>query len=90
MCKWEKVEAHEYRAEFQDPEGWYRASVKLDGCIDMQRAYNVPFPRNDDEDEDMADTMHICDIDEHIERLIALRDAAREHFGDEWAMKGEE
>ena len=36
------------------------------------------------DDDDNVDYMHVCDIDEMIERLTELREMARVHFGEHW------
>jgi hypothetical protein len=59
-----------------DPEGWWDATVKPDGCIDIHRYFNAPG-------ED-ADDLHICDLDGLIARLQALKLEAAKHFGPEW------
>lgn len=51
------------------------AAVKWDGCVNLWRTYDGPKER---------DYIHICDLDEYIEQLIALRDAAKAHFKDNW------
>ena len=32
----------------------------------------------------MVDYIHYCDLDEEIERLEALREIAKDFFGDDW------
>lgn len=59
---------------------WREASVKWDGCIHYYCFYNEPGPKKD---KHVADYFHICDIDEEIEWLQALKRKALEHFG-EW------
>ena len=79
----EKTE--ELRLELRDPDGWWRASVKWDGCIELTRYHNVP-------EQELATAtvtgyqqhLHLCSLDETIRRLQALRAAAIEHFGHEW------
>ena len=58
---------------------WVKASVRFDGCIHFRKAYNTPFP--DDEDQDY---IHICDIDEMIKQLTLLKEKGIEHFGQGW------
>ena len=73
----------EYFTDFRDPEGWYKAHVKRDGCVEFTRFFNVPAAL-DDFAPDTYDHIHICDLDDFIERLQALRAAAIEHYGDAW------
>ena len=75
----------------RDPDGWYEAMVKWDGCIHFYQAGNVPFDATFGQSEGPRDEsacddyIHICDLDDFIARLAALRDAARAHFGEkEW------
>jgi hypothetical protein len=67
---------------------WWRASVKWDGCVDLHRAHNVPFGADGRQDgpEHMAFTsdMHIYDLDDFIESLLKMRDAAKKHYGNDW------
>lgn len=67
-----------------DPEGWYKASVKWDGCVHFRRAYNLPYPHPEGDDDAFEDYIHICDLDEFIARLQALKQKAIEHFGGDW------
>ncbi len=80
---------HHHWLELHDPEGWWEATVKWDGCVDLHKAGNVPF---DDahghsysdmkyRDEECDDYIHICDLDDAIARLQALREMALAHFG---------
>ncbi len=71
--------------EFYDPEGWYSATVRWDGCIGFRRFFNSPadsLERRRREDD--VDGLHICDIDEMIEQLTALKAKAKEYFGEDW------
>lgn len=69
----------------QDEEGWYSAYVKWDGCISFSRYFNMPVGlMNDEEKEENTDNMHICDIDEMIQILQELKEAALERFGTDW------
>jgi hypothetical protein len=82
---WEVVqgESTDVRLVLREPQGWYSAQLKLDGCVDFTRFFNVPDGMPD-RDEDMGDTLHICDLDDLIDRLRALQEAARRHFGATW------
>ena len=65
--------------------GWYRASVKFDGCMEFERAFNTPFPlQKGDDARELVDRIHICDIDETIALLQSLKVAAAKHFGEWW------
>lgn len=68
---------------YKDGQHYDHASVKFDGCIHLRRAYNAPFPK-DDEDQDY---IHICNIDEYIKQLVSLKEKAIEHFGEDWNKK---
>ena len=92
MTQWTPIpgKSTDFWFEVRDPDGWYEAVVKWDGCIHFYQAGNDPF---DDENghsdserskEACDDYIHICDIDGHIERLIALKEAALKHFGPTW------
>lgn len=59
------------------------ASVKKYGCINLWECGGHSFPIVD-RDSESVDYRHICEIDEEIRMLEALRDAAKQHFGDEW------
>lgn len=71
--------------------GWYTAVAKWDGCIHLNKAGNTNFgpdgklpPGTEGTVMDEGDYMHICDLDDFIERMIALRDEAKKHFGAQW------
>lgn len=77
---WEKDprnKEYENCANFKSPDGFWTVSVRRDGCMDFVKYWNQP----DGED---YDTLHICDIDDHIEMLQALKKKAIEHFGTQW------
>lgn len=46
---------------------YMKASLKNDGCVDFRRVYNIGSATED------ADYLHICDLDQLIADLIALR-----------------
>lgn len=81
--KWTKApDSTEFCLKLRDEnEGW-SASVKWDGCIHFNRYYNGMSI--DDKTGEDCDYIHICDVDEMIERLQELRAAAIVHF-DGWA-----
>jgi len=63
----------------EDPLGFWSATVKWDGCIDLTRLFNLPLPITNDPDQ-LVDMLHLCDINEAIERLQALKELAKAHF----------
>lgn len=77
----EKTEDH--WLEIKDPEGWYYAVVKWDGCIHFNRYYNAPKDEQEKDSED-NDYLHICSVDDMVKRLQALKEEAVKHFGDGW------
>lgn len=70
----------------EDGNYWWKCYVKWDGCIQIDRAFNYPFGTEGREQipNAMEDGIHICDLDEMIERLTKLRAAAKAHFGEDW------
>ena len=58
---------------------YYRASVKWDGCIHYNKYHN-----GGEGDEDSGDYIHLCDLDEEIQRLQRLRKMAEAHFVNHW------
>jgi len=73
----------------REPNGWYVARVKYDGCVDFYRYHNQPCPPECTGGEEqphptMIDYIHLCDIDQEIERLQALKKLAMEKFGEDW------
>ncbi|MDO8531199.1 MAG: hypothetical protein Q7T26_03375 [Dehalococcoidia bacterium] len=71
--------------ELNDPEGWYHATVKWDGCIDFARYFNLPFTDPSRREGD-CDVLHICELDDLLGRLQELKTLAQQHFTDheEW------
>ena len=78
-----KDKTRDHWLELEDPCGWYKASVKWDGCIHFNRLHNVPLPITEDHPQ-LVDYIHYCNLDEEIERLKALRDEAVTFFGEDW------
>lgn len=78
---WQKDESNTSSAwlSLVDPEGWWKAGVKFDGCVHFTRHFNVPFTLGGED----TDYIHICDVDEMIAMLQALKAEAARHFG-EW------
>jgi hypothetical protein len=75
----------EHWLKVDDGEGWWSAFVKWDGCLEITRYFNLPWGDESlPESERDASTLHLCSIDDAIQRLELLRDMARRHFGAEW------
>lgn len=70
---WKITDDGEYVIYAEDPEGWYSARCKWDGCVDFSRYFNLPMhePSRNEDDED---SLHICELDDFITELTALRD----------------
>lgn len=85
---WREVpeESHTAWLTLHDPEGWYTAGVKFDGCVHLHRYFNLPrhLRTKQDDERDAPDYYHICDIDEEIARLQAIKALALEYFGEHW------
>ena len=67
-------------------------SVKWDGCIHYIQAGNIPFEKGLDSNSNKReekgacdDYIHICDIDDMINKLIELKKVAMIHFKDKEA-----
>lgn len=80
-------DSDEYTLYIRDADCWFQARVKYDGCIEFIRFFNQPFDLAPAGNEDY-DQMHICDLDDTIERLTKLRDVARNYFGTDWNNNG--
>lgn len=66
---------------------WWGGRAKWDGCVQINRAFNVPFPITHEHPQGV-DGLHICDLDEFIEMLLELREMGRKHFNNEyWTPK---
>lgn len=78
--------------DIEDDESYHywHASVTANGCIHLHHADNEPysaeagFSNKQRACEQQDSYIHICDLDEYIKRLTALRDIAKKHFGEEW------
>ncbi|WP_299831370.1 hypothetical protein [uncultured Metabacillus sp.] len=60
-------------------------SFKWDGCIDYRRYYNG-FKVDDEYSEEKAnntDYIHICEIDDMIEKLQEIKKIAQENFTED-------
>lgn len=66
--------------QVRDPDGWWRATCKWDGCVELHRFFNDPDTA-DPHDEDDVDNLHICDLPAFIKRMQALLEMAQEFFG---------
>lgn len=84
----EKTEDHwlELHGKIEGGDTWRRACVKWDGCIHFDSFANVPLELSPDrKDPACVDSyIHICEIDEMIEDLQAIKKLALEHFKGEW------
>lgn len=70
--------------DFCDPtDRYYRATVWHSGCIDLRCISNGCDWDGETAEED-CDYIHICEIDDMIGRLQALREEAIKHFGPDW------
>lgn len=76
---WQEVQVTEQQLTLRDPQGWFQALAHDDGCVDLYRYFETPQGQNPQNDEECC-YLHVCDLDEMIERLEALRTRAIEHF----------
>ena len=81
---WQPEPSTDHCLNLTDPEGWWRVFIKWDGCFELDHFHNYPLtdPVYDDPESEHNDwdRMHICDIDDMIERLTALKEMAEKHF----------
>jgi hypothetical protein len=81
-------ESNEYRLQIVDPDGWYKAAIKWDGCIDLDTYANTPLTHRKPDEEDACDCyIHICDVDDFIGRLQSLKALALAHFDGLWPRR---
>lgn len=81
LDKYNIIEAKDHWLEIHDKEGWFKAIIKWDGCIHLDKFSNTPFTlREKDEDDSCDEYHHICDIQREIEFLYSLLKVAREHY----------
>ena len=59
-----------------------------DGCIDYYRYFEKPMGEDPQNDAEESDMLHICDIDEEIARLQALKRVARTWFSERRVLSG--
>jgi hypothetical protein len=82
----------DYGVTFRDPDGWWRARTDWQGCTHLYSYANVPYQDGQDEDEgdhpQLVNYLHICDIDDLVARLHALKAAAQAHFIEWGAFSG--
>ena len=78
-----KEKTQDHWLELRDPEGWFSAVVKWDGCIHLYSYANISLNDRKDGYEDTCDDyMHICDLDDFEKCLKELREQATKHFGE--------
>ena len=69
-------------AELVNPDGFYRAVIKWDGCVHFYKFDNG----TDLEDENWRDAectyIHYCSLDEEIKTLMTLRNIQKTLFPD--------
>ena len=75
--------SHEGSMTIADPDGWFKAQVRWDGCVHLNIASNTPFTEPDRR-TDCDDYIHICELDDMITRLQSIKTIAIEHFGEWW------
>jgi len=63
---WVLAEDGEATRRVVSPKGWWEATLRYDGCVQFRRYFNVPMAEE-------VDDIHLCDLDETIKRLEALR-----------------
>jgi hypothetical protein len=63
--------------------GYDEVTLKWDGCIDLRMGMNGYKPSEDTTGENHQ-YIHICDIDEMIAKLQALKEYGKKHFNNEY------
>jgi len=81
-----KIGAENCWITFESPDGYWRAEIVRSGCIDINHSFNVPLQDDNCESvlQRLIDYIHICNIDDMIARLEALKAAAQDFFGEDW------
>lgn len=84
--KLDKAGSHEHWMEIVDVQCgesvWWTAAVRFDGCIHLNCYGNIPYVKGEKRDSEACDDyIHICDLDQYIERLQEMREIAREYLG---------
>lgn len=69
----DEKDPHTIRTDGNFIEVWRRSLTDPDDCIEWRRYYNAPGPHDD------YDQLHICDIDDMIAELTALKSFLQEH-----------
>ena len=64
-------------------DGWRMARVRTDGCVEYFRLHNNPWS-GEDHPDDFACQIHLCDIDEEIARLTALKELVMQRYDGDW------
>ena len=82
---WAVVEelTEDHWLEVVDPEGYYEAVVKWDGCVHLYM-HDSPIGEDDEGEDGGTEYLHICELDELIDRLQALKEIALQHFKGNW------
>ena len=74
------------------PDGWWRAYVKPDGCVGLNRYHNTAVSLEEAseslnikiEHPRLVDHLHICELDDTISRLESIEKLAQKRFGPDW------
>ena len=87
MWEVDEPETNEVRLTLHDPEDWYKADVRWDGCVHFYQASNKPMSEQafNLNNPDIS-YLHICYIDDLIKRLQDIQTKAKEHFGQDWPI----
>jgi len=80
----DKKKTKEYWLEANDPEGFYKAIVKWDGCTHFNDYGSVPRQTDPKLKEQFEQYYHICDLRTLIERLQELYEIAKNHFQESY------
>jgi hypothetical protein len=86
MLKFVKVREYEgsKNVVLEDEEyGYDEVTLKWDGCVDYRIGFNGVKASEDNTGEN-SQYIHICDIDEMIEKLQALKEYGKKHFNNEY------
>jgi hypothetical protein len=81
-----KAKKERHWLDFRDERGSYSGFIKWDGCLELYQFFNEPLKPGElhrtTESHRYAcdDGIHICDIDDMIERLQSLKRLAIAHF----------
>lgn len=84
MYKKVKVYEGSNNVVLEDEEcGVDEVTLKWDGCIDLRIGLNG-FKPSEDKSGENSQYIHICDIDEFIEKLKAIKECGKNHFNNEY------